>query len=234
MNIPFRKTTIYYGKIIPIKHTRFPWFHKNFSGIKGWKQDFIKNIEDKLELEESQRGYTKVLFKAFGRVVLLDSARAELWRWPKFTCSDTSIRFGWLYWAFHILRGHIYFIPDDILEKHKFLSNEETLKKVIIAGMTEHEPSLVIDAMDIMLRLDYEGFRMQLRVVSKTGDRIIYTVTYPKTRVTINSVNGMQNHVLAARYHEILTSLDENTRTRTLLHKSKMTPEQLDWLTVGD
>ena len=234
MKRPFRKSILYYGKIIPIKTTRFPWFHKNFSGLKGWKQDFIKTLEDKIQLEESQRGYTKVLFKAFGRVVMLDSGRAELWRYPKFTYSNISIRFGWLYWAIHILRGHIYFIPDDILEKYEFLSDEETLKKVIIAGMSENEPSLVIDAMDIMLRLDYEGFRMQLRVVSKTGDRIIYTVTYPKTRVTINSVNGMQNHVLAAKYHAILTSLDENTRTRTLLHKSKMTPKQLNWLTVED
>lgn len=234
MNRPFRKTTIYYEKIIPIKHTRFPWFHKNFSGIKGWKQDFIKKIEDRAELEESQRGFTKILFKAFGRVIMLDSGRAELWRYPRFTYSDVSIRFGWLYWAIHILRGHIYFIPDDIIEKQKFLSNPETLKLVIVAGMQDNEPSLVIDAMDIMLRLDYEGFRMQLRVVSKTGDRIIYTVTYPKTRVTINSVNGMQNQVLAAKYHAILTSLDENTRTRTLLHKSKMTQKQLNWLMVED
>jgi len=230
MKRPFRKTTLYYNKIIPLINTRFPWLHKNFSGTPGWKQQFADKLEDKMELEESQRGFTKILFKAFGRVVILDSSREQLWRWPRFTCTDVSIRFGWLYWAIQILRGHIYFITDEIKEKYEFLSDEETLKKVIIAGMSEGEPTIVIDAMNIMLKLDYKGFRIQLRVVSKTGDRIIYTVTYPKTSVTINSVNGMQNHVLAAKYHKILTSLDETLREHTLLQKPEMTEAQLHWL----
>jgi len=71
----FKPTTIYYRNIIPVAKTRFPWFHKNFSGISGWKQDLIKELEDKFEVEQEQRGTLKVLFKAFGFPVMLDSDR---------------------------------------------------------------------------------------------------------------------------------------------------------------
>jgi len=234
MNIPFRMATIYYNKIIPVKETRFPWLHKNFSGLPGWKQGFIQKLEERAGLDEDERGHDKILFKAFGRLIMLDSSRAELWRMPKIKLSDTTFKVGWLYWAIVILRGQIYFIPQQVEDDYKFLSNPETLKRVIWIGMSENEPSLAMDAMDIMLKLDYSSFRIQFRVISKTGDRIQYTVTYPRVRVIVNSVNGMQNHVISAKYRQILSTENIEDRKHKLLHKDNMTPDQLEWLAEVD
>jgi hypothetical protein len=234
MKSPFRKATIYYKDIVPVAKTSFPWLHKNFSGIPGWKQDLTNELEKKYGIEEECQGSLKVLFKAFGRPVILDSCRAALWRLPKFSYSGSSITFGWLYWAISIPRYNLYYIPDKVIEKYEFLSNEGTLRTLLAEGMRRGNPELIMDAMDIMLKLDYSNFRIQFRVISTSGDRIQYAVTYPKTRVIIESVNGIRNQVLAAKYHYILSSGDLDDRKRNLLHKDNMTPVQLEWLGEED
>jgi hypothetical protein len=234
MKYPFRSATIYYNKIMPVARTRFPWLHKNFSGVPGWKQDFAKELEDKYEIEQECRGSLKVLFKVLGRPVILDNCRAELWRLPKFSYSASSISFGWLYWAIILPRYKLYYIPKQAIEKYEFLSNEGTLRTLLAEGMRRGNPELIMDAMDIMLKLNYSNFRIQFRVISRSGDRIQYAVTYPKTRVIIESVNGIQNQVLAARYHQLLSSGDLDDRKRNLLHKDNMTPVQLEWIGEED
>lgn len=231
---PFRPATIYYRKIIPVAKTRTPWIHKNFSGIPGWKQDFIRELENSSEMDQEDRGTTKVLFKAFGYPVILDSSRKELWQLPRFIYSESSIKVGWLYWAIAIHRSKLYHIPRKIKEDYEFLSDQDNLYTILKEGMRTANPELIMDAMDTMLKLDSSNFRIQFRVISKSGDRIKYTVTYPKTRVIIESVNGIRNQVLAAKYHHILSSGDLDDRRRDLLHKDGMTPEQLEWLAEVD
>ena len=227
---PFREATINYNKILPVAKTRIPWFHKNFSGIPGWKQEFIAELEDRMELDEDQKGSQRILFKAFGRIVMLDSGKAQLWRLPKFKVGACTIKFGWLYWAIEIIRGQIYFIPDQIKKDYEFMSNKEVLHTVLREGMSRNDSTLMKNAMDIMLKLDYDNFRIQTRTISRSGDRIQYTITYPRTRIVIESVNGMQNHVLSAKYQRIISSINMDELNRQLLHKDEMTPEQLDWL----
>jgi len=96
--------------------------------------------------------------------------------------------------------------------------------------MRTHETKMIMDAMDIMLKLDYSNFRIQFRVISKSGDKIKYTVTYPGTRVVIESVNGIRNQVLAAKYHHILSTGNLDDRKRDQLHKDDMTQKQLEWI----
>ena len=235
MNIKlFKPVTIMYKNLIPVAKTRFPWFHKNFSGISGWKQDFIKELEDKMAVDVNHRGTTKVLFKAFGCPVMLDSGKAEFWKLPKFIQSGSLIRAGWLYWAIEIIRSPVYYTPKKIITQYEFLSDENNLRITLQEGMRSGDTELVMDAMDIMLKLDYSHFRIQFRVISKSGDRIQYIVTYPRTRLIIESVNGIQNQVLAAKYHHMLSTGELENRTRNLLHKDDMTLEQLDWLGEDD
>lgn len=231
----FKPVKILYKGIIPVTTTRFPWLHKNFSGVPGWKQNVIKELEDKFEVEQEQHGNLKTLFKAFGYLVMLDSDKAEFWKLPKLTCSALSIRAGWLYWAIAIMRTKVYYIPRHIREEYEFLSdeNKNTLFLILRESMNTGNSEMLMDAMDIMLKLGYINFRINLRVVSKSGDRIKYTVTYPKTRVIIESVNGIQNQVLCAKYHHMLSAGDLEDRKRGLLHKDDMTPEQLEWLGKG-
>lgn len=228
----FKPVTIYYRKIIPVSKTRFPWFHINFSGIPGWKQGFIEELEDKIEVNEEDRGTLKVLFKAFGSVVMLDSDKTEFWLFPKLI--TTPIRFGWLYWAIVIAKGPIYYVPEPVIAQYKLLADNDNLCIIFKQGMNTGNLEMVMDAMDIMLKLDY-SIRIQFRVVSKSGDRIKYTVTYPNTRrIVIESVNGISNQVLAAKYHHILSTGDLDDRKRNLLYKDNMTPEQLEWLAEVD
>ena len=230
----FKQVTILYRDLIPVATTRFPWFHKNFSGIPGWKQEFIKDLEDKLDIKPEQKGTLKVLFKAFGRVIVLDSDHTEFWKYPKITCLETMVRAGWLYWALAISRYQIYYIPAEVKAKYMHISDEDNLHTILRQGMNTGNPEMVMGAMDIMLKFDYSNFRIQSRVISKSGDRIKYTITYPKIRVIIESVNSIPNQVLAAKYHHILSTGDMDDRKCNLLHKDDMTPEQLEWLEEVD
>lgn len=230
----FKPTTILYNGIIPLTTTRFPWLHKNFSGILGWKQGYIKELEDKSDVEPEHRGNLKVLFKAFGSVVMLDSDKSEFWKLPKITVSSISIRAGWLYWAIIILKGHIYYIPPEVEAEYKLLSDEDNLHTILKLGMNSGNPKMIMYAMDVMLKLNYSHFTIHINVVSKSGDSIKYRVSYPSNRVIIESVNGIQNQVLCAKYHHLLTSGDHPDRIRGLLHKDHMTSEQLEWLSEVD
>ena len=214
-----------FKQLIPVAKTLFPWIHKNFSGIHGWKQDFIKELVD-----EEHKGTLKILFKVFGRVIILDHGKAEFWRFPRIEYRSALIRAGWLYWAIVILRGQIYYTPKNIEETYEVISNEDNLYTMLREGMKTLNIEPIMDAMDIMLKHDYSSFRIQSNVISKSGDKIRYTITYPNVRVIIMSVNGMCNQVLAAKYHRILSSVDMDYLERNLLHKDDMTAEQLEWL----
>lgn len=227
---PFKPVKILYKGIIPVTTTRLPWLHTNFSGVPGWKQDFIKKLEDKFEADQELRGTLKVLFKAFGRVVMLDSDRTEYWKIPKITYTLASVRAGWLYWAIIIIRGKIYYIPPEVEAEYKLLIDEDNLHTIIKMAMNSGDIEMLMDAMDIMLKLNYSNLRIQYRVISKSGDRIKYTVTYPRNQVIIESVNGIQNQVLAYTYHRILSTGGLDNRKCNLIHKDDMTPEQLEWL----
>ena len=122
-----KRTTIFYRNKIPITTTRLPWLHKNFSGVRGWKQNFIKRLEDGVEFSPEERGKLKVLFKFFGRPIILDSNYIEFWATPKVRTSKNGIQFGWLYWAIIIIRARIYDVPDEIIEKYKDMTNEDIL-----------------------------------------------------------------------------------------------------------
>ncbi|MBC2746216.1 MAG: hypothetical protein HF975_04270 [ANME-2 cluster archaeon] len=230
---PFRVATIEYKNIIPVAKTRFPWFHRNFSGISGWKLNFIQELENNSKLN-MDKGTTKVLFKVFGYPVILDSSRKELWRLLRFINSTSSIRVGWLYWALAFVKFRVYYIPEPVKAQYKFLADSDNLRIILQQGMNTGNIEMIMDAMDIMLKLDYSNICIQSRVVSKSGDRIQYIVTYPKTRVIIESVNGIRNQVLAAKYHHILSTGDIEDKKRNLIHKDDMTPEQLEWLEEVD
>lgn len=209
-----------YKDLIPVAKTRLPFrIHINFSGMPGWKQEFIKELEDKFSIEPEHRGTTKILFKAFGSVVILNSK---------------TIRFGLLYWAIAIIKGPIYWTPEQVKADYKIITSKNNLCNRVQHGLDTGNTEMVINALDIMLKLNYSNLQVQFRVISKSGDRIVYHTTYPVNRVIVESVNGMQNQVLAAKYHLILSSQDLEFKKRNLLHKDSMTPKQRAWIEEVD
>lgn len=66
------------------------------------------------------------------------------------------------------------------------------------------------------------------------SNRIKYSMTYPGNWVIIESVNGIRNQVLAAKYHHILSTGSLDDIKRNLLHKDDMTQYQLEWLEQDD
>jgi len=225
----FENTILLYKGLIPVAKTRWPWFHKQFSGYPGWKQDFINEFEEKMGLEKDQRGYLKVLFKFFGKIVILDGCRKEFWKYPRIYLTDTRFEVGWLYWAIDVFRGHIYYTSRQTIETYKKITDEDMLKEVLIAGLRTGDTETIINSMNMLLRLGWQKFTLEHRVVAKNGDRIEVSFTYPSNLVTIHSVNGIQNHVLAAHYHKILTG-DEATKARYLELKENMPAKLRAWV----
>lgn len=222
----FKRKTMLFKNLIPVARTRWPWLHKNFSGYPGWKGDFVKDLEAKLP---EIKGSLKILGKIFGRIIMLDKGKSEFWKYPKVRITNSYFEAGWLYWAISLLRGNTYYISQEIKKSYEILSDEETLQAVMIYNLKNGNSEYVLPAMDILLQLGWKGFILETRVVAKNGDRIEAKFTYPAKSCVIMSVNGMTNHVLAAKYHKILTG-GEAIHEQYLMNKEDMPPRLRAWV----
>ena len=71
------------------------------------------------------------------------------------------------------------------------------------------------------------------RTISTTGDRIKWKLSYPGNRLTIESVNGIANHVLCAKYYDLFSRIsDENECFKHLKHMNDMDPDEYKWCFV--
>jgi hypothetical protein len=85
-----------------VAKTRWPWFHKNFSGPKGWKKEY----NDKL----SQSGitHTKTIGRFFGHVIMLNNGKNEFWLCPHYFSSNSQVWVGWFWCALIVVRLRTY------------------------------------------------------------------------------------------------------------------------------
>jgi hypothetical protein len=85
-----------------VAKTHWPWYHKNFSGPKGWKKEYDN------KLSQSGITYTKTIRRFFGHVIMINTGKSEFWYLPHYFTSKNQIWFGWLWWAFIIVRLRTY------------------------------------------------------------------------------------------------------------------------------
>lgn len=91
----------------------------------------------------------------------------------------------------------------------------------------------VIRALQDLVDLRYSKILIYKRMISITGDRIKWKISYPDGKLTIESVNGIANHVLCAKYYEILSGIfDESKCSKHFKHANDMDPDEFAWCFV--
>lgn len=77
--------------------------------------------------------------------------------------------------------------------------------------------------------------KIYFRMVAVNGDRLRYHVNFATDNLVIDSVNGIKNHVLLAKYKEILESEEFYKNAWDFIkHHNDMSPEEYKWCMLDD
>jgi hypothetical protein len=90
------------GRIVA--KTRFPWYHRNFSGWSGWRLALAEGLRTR------RHKSLYILCRFLGRLVFIDADHSAFWKMPRIDTTDDgmSYRIGWMYWALCFTRGFWY------------------------------------------------------------------------------------------------------------------------------
>jgi len=98
-------------------------------------------------------------------------------------------------------------------------------------GIMDHEG--VVGSLQDLVDFGLSCIMIYSRTISTTGDRIKWKVSYPGDRLAIESVNGIANHVLCAKYYDILSGIsDESKYSKHFKHANDMDPDEFAWCFV--
>lgn len=120
---PFKKTTIMYNNIIPVAETRWPWLHKNFSGIPRWKQELTEWMEDQAKIKPENRGNLKIIFKILGHPILVEYDPTFTCIFPKMFNETEYLAVGWLRWTIFYIKAKIYYVPQEVIDRYEYFTN---------------------------------------------------------------------------------------------------------------
>jgi len=88
----------------------------------------------------------------------------------------------------------------------------------------------IIRSMQDLVDSGHSDLWIHSSMISTTGDRIILKVSYPDAKLVIISVNGIANHVLCAKYYEILSEvMDESEYYKHFKHMNDLDPDEFAW-----
>jgi len=88
----------------------------------------------------------------------------------------------------------------------------------------------IIRSLQDLVDSEHSDLWIYSRMISTTGDRIKLKASYPAAKLVIISVNGIANHVLCAKYYEILSEgLDESEYYKHFKHMNDLDPDEFAW-----